>query len=284
MQPQRRKRTAGLAVASAGVLALAAAGCGSDDEEKSESQAAKPRTVKIDISGSAKKPKLTVPASVEGGLVTIQVTNNAKGKHGAQLIAVDGDHTPEEALKAGNAWGQGGKPLPPWLKTVGGVGAVEPGQTGSVTQSLPAGDYVVFDLDTDSKAPLKVSGGGASGEPSAPSTITAHEYNFKSSGLKAGKQKVLFDNAGKEPHFIAGVRMNPGATIDEVRKFFQTEKGQPPISEEGGFDTAVTDGGNKQTVEVNLEKGKYALLCFVPDRKGGPPHAVKGMISEAVVE
>jgi hypothetical protein len=43
------------------------------------------------------------------------------------------------------------------------------------------------------------------------------------------------------------------------------------------------DGGGKQVVEVELKAGKYALLCWVPDRAGGPPHAVKGMISEAVV-
>jgi hypothetical protein len=34
---------------------------------------------------------------------------------------------------------------------------------------------------------------------------------------------------------------------------------------------------------LDLKPGRYALLCVVPDRRGGPPHALKGMISEAVV-
>jgi hypothetical protein len=33
-----------------------------------------------------------------------------------------------------------------------------------------------------------------------------------------------------------------------------------------------------------LSKGKYALVCFIQDRKGGPPHAAKGMITEADIQ
>jgi hypothetical protein len=36
-------------------------------------------------------------------------------------------------------------------------------------------------------------------------------------------------------------------------------------------------------IDLELKRGKYALVCFVPDRKGGPPHAFKGMISEGFV-
>ena len=46
----------------------------------------------------------------------------------------------------------------------------------------------------------------------------------------------------------------------------------------------MLDGGREQVVDLELRKGAYALVCFVPDRKGGPPHAFKGMVSETVVE
>jgi hypothetical protein len=39
----------------------------------------------------------------------------------------------------------------------------------------------------------------------------------------------------------------------------------------------------KQSVELDLKPGRYVLLCFVPDREGGPPHVAKGMISDAEV-
>ncbi|MDQ4129751.1 MAG: hypothetical protein M3133_01975 [Actinomycetota bacterium] len=45
----------------------------------------------------------------------------------------------------------------------------------------------------------------------------------------------------------------------------------------------MIDGGVKQLVKLDLAKGSYALLCFSPDRAGGPPHVAKGMASEAVV-
>jgi hypothetical protein len=68
-----------------------------------------------------------------------------------------------------------------------------------------------------------------------------------------------------------------------VRRYLETEKGESPVVDSKGFDTAVIEGGDSQSVELDLVAGTYALLCFVPDRAGGPPHAVKGMISEAVV-
>ncbi len=38
-------------------------------------------------------------------------------------------------------------------------------------------------------------------------------------------------------------------------------------------------------VDVDLTKsGKYAALCFIPDRQGGPPHVAKGMVSELTVK
>jgi len=50
------------------------------------------------------------------------------------------------------------------------------------------------------------------------------------------------------------------------------------------FYTARIDGGTKQVIELDLDKpGKYALLCFVSDRKGGPPHGAQGMIAEVTV-
>ena len=53
---------------------------------------------------------------------------------------------------------------------------------------------------------------------------------------------------------------------------------------ENGVGTAVIDGGQEQIVNLDLEKGKYALVCFITDRNGGPPHAAMGMIDELDVK
>ncbi len=59
--------------------------------------------------------------------------------------------------------------------------------------------------------------------------------------------------------------MRPGATLDEVRKFVAEEggggrpSGPPPIEEQGGFTTAVLDGGVEQVIDLNVRKpSRYA--------------------------
>ena len=229
---------------------------------------------------------MKAPASVEAGLAKLTLKNSSKSEGGAQLVRVEGSHTMEEVGKAGAAWGEKGKPLPDWFQLEGGVGSTKPGGSKSVTQPLKPGNYLAVDIESEASAPIKVTGSQAGPAPTSASRIDAVDYSFKASGLKAGKQTVLFDNKGKEPHFIVGGPIKPGQTIADVRKAVMKgeEGGPPPFEEKAGFDTAVIDGGRKQTVELDLKKGKYAFLCFIPDRKGGPPHVAKGMVSEGVVE
>jgi hypothetical protein len=274
--------TRAMALAAAAALALAGAGCGGDDE--SGGQPAQPSRLAIELSGSAKKPTFSVPDNVRGGIVEIEFTNAAPGEHSAQLLRAEDGHAAREALEAGNAWGEKGKALPDWAFAAGGAGDLKQGESTTVTQALEPGMYVVADLNSGASAEFEVTGGAGGGEVAADGgTITATEYAFEAEGLSAGRNRILFDNTGEEPHFVAAVGLAEGATAEDARRFFETEKGRPPFDERRSFSTAVVEGGVKQAVELDLEPGKYALICFVPDRAGGPPHAVKGMISEATV-
>ena len=128
-------------------------------------------------------------------------------------------------------------------------------------------------------------GGDASDETlEADATVTAEEYEFTADNLGSGESEVVFDNAGEEPHHLLIAPLKGDATAEDVETFFKTEKGEPPISEEGGFDTAVIEGGEAQIINMDLEPGRYAFFCFISDRDGGPPHAFKGMINEIEVE
>jgi len=115
--------------------------------------------------------------------------------------------------------------------------------------------------------------------------IEAYEYGFRVSGLSVGKNTIEFSNTGTEAHHIIAVPYKPGATLAEVRKAFMKEGGaNPPLDFAHVAYTARIDGGTKQITKLDLDKpGKYALLCFVSDRKGGPPHVVQGMIAEVTV-
>jgi uncharacterized cupredoxin-like copper-binding protein len=267
-----------------------AAGCGSSSsskKKKKKGSTTAAQTVTIKATAAGKGLKYDAPASVKGGLTKLTFTNSGKKPAAAQLIRVEGNQTAEEVQKAGDSWGEKGKPLPDWLKLEGGVRTTGPGETASATQNLAPGKYYVYDIESNANAPMEVTGRGEGGEPSAGPKIDAIEYSFQSTGLKQGKQTVLFDNKGKQPHFVVGGPLTPGTTIAEARKAFQSEEqsGPPPFDEKSAFTTAILDGGKKQAVDLDLKKkGKYAFICFIPDRQGGPPHVAKGMVSEATVE
>ena len=270
-------------IALLALLALGAlmAACGDDDEEAVASDAA---VAAFELSGSGQAAKMSGPGSVEAGAVQVDFKNSTKDDAGVTLVRVEGDHTAAQAVKAGRAWGEGNTPLPDWVRFVGGVASIGSGGTSTSVQSLRQGKYVAVDINTNAFAPFEVTGDGDGELPTTSARVEARDYSFEASGLKAGKGRVLFTNTGKEPHFALMAPIKPGKTLDDVRQALETEEGEPPIVEDKTVSTGVLDGGESQAIDLTLQKGKYALLCFVGDRKGGPPHAFKGMVSQGVVE
>ncbi len=279
-----RLRLLGMAL-TALALTAAGAGCGEDEDEDNGGGAAQPKTLTIKLTGSGKNLRFSMPKSVPGGVVRIQFTNAAKGEHGVQLIRVDAGHTPQEGLEAAGNWAENGRSLPAWVHIAGGVGFAKTGATRSVTQELAPGKYAALDVESDTTASFDVRPADSAAKlPTSPVRIDATEYEFNAIGLKSGKNSVLFDNKGSEPHVIAGALLKPGKTIADARRYAKNEKGEDPTDESAAFDTATVDGGVKQVVELDFKRpGNYVLLCYVPDRKGGPPHIAKGMISQGVV-
>ena len=281
-------------MAVAAVLAVGSAGCGGDDgEESSGSSAAdEPAKVEIGFTGSGKNVEMTGPESVPGGLVEVTITSEAKGDQSVQFVRVDGEQTAEEVDAAGDMWADKGKPLPDWMRLEGGFEAAA-GETVTGTLVLEPGRYAAIDTGSDAEPSPSIEfevtdadGEGGGQLPETEARVEMKEYEFTGSGLKAGTQKVLVDNVGSQPHFVAGVPLNKGATLEDAKKAFMAEEepeGPPPVDFESGFSSGVMDGGRQQVMDVDLKSGKYVFVCFVPDRAGGPPHAVKGMISEVAV-
>ncbi len=297
-----------LCVAALGAGALVA-GCG-DDEPASKPAApaasagpAAPASFAIEATADGKKKKLAFPASVKAGLVTLTLTNSDKTLRSAGIVRLLDEHTVEEFEKAVD---KEGAPIPAWIEDGGGLTAVKPGQTGSVTQVLAPGKYAITDDETqsgDGEGPSN-SDLGARGEftvtgppsdaelPDQPATLTAtddgqDEYGFEFDGLKAGVNQVRFENTGKELHHAIIFPINEGKTIADVTAAFASDeppKGPPPVDFENGLGTQVIDGGIAQNLELEFKPGKYAVVCFVQDRKGGKPHVAQGMIDELTIE
>jgi hypothetical protein len=277
-------RSAALATTLALALAaLALSACGSS------SPPTKPRhAVRIDVENFGKQVQVSVSRTVDAGVQEISFHNQATGGHSAQILKFDEPHAPAEVLRVANAWGQHGKPLPSWIRLAGGFGVTKSGETRNGAIRLLPGAYLVVDLEARGKpayAPFNVTGKPDDTRlPAAQGTIKAAEYSFSASGLRSGNHRVLFDNTGKQPHMLVAAPLKKGKTLADVRRAIKShQSGASPLDEKDGVDLAALDGHASQTVDIDLKPGRYALLCFVPDRKGGPPHVVKGMISPATV-
>jgi hypothetical protein len=269
-----------------GTAALLIGGCGDDDDDGA-GEGAQP--VRISVK-DGEDPTVSTE-QIEAGLAEITLETQGKKRHDAQLFRVVGDHPPAEVIETVTGVVRG-DPLPGWLFAGGGVGPIPGGQSQTVTQVLEPGTYYVADIEGSVGPPtpktvarFEVSGDTGDAElPEEETTVEAFDYGFRAEGLETGRSPILFENAGEEPHHIIAAPIVAGKTIADVRKFVRSERGKPPIDARGSVTTAVLEGGTSQIVSLRLQSGDYALLCFISDREGGPPHALKGMISPASVE
>jgi hypothetical protein len=268
-------------VACTAAASLGLAACGDDDAQ----------TLDISASGSKKAPKITVPKSAEAGLTEITLDNQSEATVGTQLIRTEGEHSPDEVLRALGSAGEG-KPIPEWLRGGGGTPGVEAGQSTTVTQNLLPGTYYVFNDQTQGEPELQaieVTGEESDEElPETDATVNAIDYGFKTEGeLKSGENEITFANTGGQPHHLLASRLKEGTTIEQAKRFLtdpSAKKSPFAGSEADTVSTAVLDGGDSQVVTIDLrDPGKYAFYCFISDRQGGPPHVVKGMVDQAEV-
>lgn len=280
--------------AATGALLVAGCGAGADTDTTAMTSGGgtggEPAAADFTVSGGKDDTKFKGPKSVPSGAVAITLTNDGDTPHSLQLIRADGDYTEDEVFEElGKA--VEGEGVAEWFSPYGGVMITEPGESRTTTQVLEPGMY--WGIDDESGDPVKsarvafeVTEGEGGGElPAADATITATDFAFATDGLKAGTNKVLFENDGEEWHHVVASPITGDATLEDVKAFFQEEEpeGPPPISEEG-VSTAIIPGGTSEVTDLELEPGRYALLCFISNRAGGPPHVAYGMVEEAVIE
>jgi hypothetical protein len=297
-----RIRSRAWALLLAPTLLLAA--CGDDGGEGGTQATAPPQPAKVTVtvSASGKQVSFDMPAQVKPGATELTLVNNTKEPAELQIAQLDEGHTLAEFYPVIES--EESAPIPTWLHAFGGVGETSPGQRRSVVVDLKAGNYAWFSgaaPEQEGAQPQYKRGGEGSfqvtGEasgaqlPATAAQITAKEvgptdYRFEASGLKAGTNQITFANGGGELHHAVIARLTEGATIDQAREFFTTEdfEGPPPVDFDASEITAVLDSGGRQVETVELTSGSYALLCFITDRAGSPPHVIKAkMIQEVKV-
>lgn len=270
------------------VVAVGIAACGGSDSE--------PQSLVLELTSTADGTfAISEPDPVKAGLVRVEYQNSTEDQADAQLLRIDDGHSVADALEVLND-----DTTPDWLHAAGGAGQIAPGATGVGEIVLEEGTYYLFDVgepegdqvpshaESGATAAIEVAEGDDDAElPEVDASIEMAEYNFLPEGLKAGANRFLLSNTGKEIHHTLIVPIDGEATFEDVHDFITSEgnpSGPPPIDFSKLTGTSALDGGQEQIAELTLEAGRYAFLCFVTDRAGGPPHVLKGMLREVTIE
>ena len=261
------------------VLAVLAVACGDDEPNE------------VTISGTEFAFEVT-DGKLTPGTNAITFENDGQQEYHLQLVQLLEGKTFDDALQSLAVEG----PPPPWVRPAGGVAALSPGASATIVDSFPAGNYVLicFISDEADGVPhvakgmtLGITVEGEENEADLPEPdieISGSDYALGvPTTVEAGEVAIRFRNAGSEPHEMAIVQLPEGVTVEQLLALFGGEASEPegPLPWMGGVGSIMP--GASQVATLNLEKGSYALICFVPNAQG-VPHAFLGMVAELSVE
>src|SRR5262249_53563769 len=149
-----------------------------------------------------------VPETMTAGIQNVTFENKGSVNHELAFAKVKEGTTSEALFDALGKVIQG-QPFPAFLEAANGVHDADPGKTSVSQSTLTAGEWAALGTDTGAAGTKKdgkphfsrgmykkvtVTGDGGTEPPTADASITAHDYGFTLTGLKAGKQTVAFNN------------------------------------------------------------------------------------------
>jgi hypothetical protein len=231
----------------------------------------------------------SLPAQIASGTSTFAFENAGREPHDLRFVQIAAGHTMDEFV----AWQKTDAPIPDWLVSSGGIGAVAPGRTEEYTASLAAGAYVVIctypapdgasHLRKGMYAALRVGPETSTDRPPAEDiTITLHDHGFQlNAPVTGGKPVWRIHNNGTEPHQLLLVRLPDGVTEWNERLWFNNgARGERRGVPEGGVVEVLPDGDAWFRVEMSA--GRYVLLCTMLEQEGR--HFDLGMIYRFTIE
>ena len=121
-----------------------------------------------------------------------------------------------------------------------------PGTEAPTTQ--PEAKATVLSVEASEPAP------GAYAFAGVPATVTG------------GLVEINLRNTGKEGHELQLLRIDPGHSVEELRKELDGPEGAPtPAWVHFAAGAGSVTAGQSTTSKVLLEPGQYAFACFIPD-------------------
>ena len=230
------------------------------------------------------------PDTVPAGTTKVTVDNQGQSLHQVALMQLGEGKTFADFTTYAQTASES-EPVPAWLTPAGGPVVAAPGQSASSFVDLQPGEYVLMCNIPDAQGTphyalgqvrgLQVTAAdGAAAAPAADLTVNEQDFAFGwPSEVAAGAHVIQAKNGGQQPHEAILVKLDEGATAQDVAAAFAPGgDGQPPALPMGGV--GVIPPGASQSFPVDLTPGRYAWLCFFPDTASGKAHAELGMMAE----
>jgi hypothetical protein len=236
---------------------------------------------------------LTAPESVPAGRTRIEVMNHGAEPHQAALVRLEAGRTREQYL---GALASSFEAASEFGKFVAGPNGAEPGGASKVTADLEPSRYLILclipspdgtphvikgmirDLEVTGRAPKSES------KPKRAPVVHMSEFHFDlpKSFVKAVSTGAPIDvvNDGKRDHEMVVSRLPDGVEIKDIvdwsnHPLFTPEPFPQPQVDMAG--TTMLAPGARARLQLDLPPGRYALLCFLPDKASGTSHLYQGM-------
>jgi hypothetical protein len=253
-------------VALAGALLLAACASG-DGGEASPAPKASPEPEVVEV--GATEYAFTVPAQVRGGVVTMRFTNTGGLPHEFGFGRIDPGRGLEDVREVVEA----GEEPPDWMDDVGGVPALSPDRSVTVTRTLEPATYVFLCYFPSPEGTphaqlgmfttFEIAGDTGAAPPQADLVISAGGEGLSVPEITAGEQIVELRNEGPGKHGFFILRAeDPNATFEEVfgsvEKWFEGGLAGPaPAIFVGGMQTIPA--GTSVFETITFEAGTYIM-------------------------
>ena len=171
--------------------------------------------------------------------------------------------------------------------------------TFTETEHSPSGDPVTisFDISLVKEDGVWKADSMTAGDDEIPSgidlvSLELHEmaflYDSANASLKSGKFAFDIENKGAQVHEAVLLHLKKEGPLEELMESMGPEGPDPEVIGFLGVKVPVMPGASAKMAIPELETGRYALICFLPDTsvpgEEKPPHFALGMVSEFEVE
>jgi len=114
-------------------------------------------------------------------------------------------------------------------------------------------------------------------------TVTTVDYAFQAPDtIAAGRTTLRLVNNGKDFHHIWLIKLEGGHTLPELVEATKKQGPLPKWAVDVGGPNSPMPGG-ESSATLDLDPGKYVMVCVIPAMTDGQPHFMKGMMKELTV-